>query len=368
MGNFQDSEHRRGRITAALIIVSLLAIGPSAQALPGDGLVLRTGPVGGPCGYSNTYGAPRPGGRKHLGVDIIANEGVPLIAVDDGVISKVVPDAPNNTGGNYLRLKIADGTYYSYLHLQSFADGIAVGTRVTSGQVIGYVGMTGSAPVPHLHFEVHPLGGDAIDPTPLVYAAGTCGPPHDQGTPKPKPAPRVTTTPGIPLVPAVREGTLNTAVVYETVPAPPDTTGDKPFPGEPFPPTPDVVAPEITTTTTVLPTTPVGNGTAGAVVFAPPNAIAADRVTGVKVVGFPGLPASSRSVTLSITMVGDAAGRAAVWPCGTRAGLDGGIPLLDPQAGAEVATTVTLAPGDEGRVCIVATTRVMLRVAVLAVG
>ena len=334
--------------------------------------------MGGPCGYANTFGAARPGGRTHLGVDIIAAEGVPLIAVDDGVISKVVPDAPNNTGGNYLRLKVADGTYYSYLHLQAFAEGIVVGARVTTGQVIGYVGMTGSAPVAHLHFEVHPGGGDAIDPTPLVVAAGTCGPPYDQGTAKPKPPPRVTTTPGIPLIPAVREGTLNTAVVYETVPGPPDTTGtgENPFPGEPFPPTPDVVTPPVTTpvttpattTTAVLPSTPVSSDAGGLVVFAPPNAIPADHVTGVKVVGFPGLPASSRSITLSITMVGDGAGRAAVWPCGARAGLDGGTPLLDPQGGAEVATTVTLAPGDQGRVCIVATTRIMLRVAVLAVG
>ncbi len=351
--------------------MSLIAVGPSAHALPGDGLVLKTGPVGGPCGYSNTFGAPRPGGRKHLGVDIIANEGVPLIAVDNGVISKLVPDAPNNTGGNYLRLKIADGTYYSYLHLQEFADGIVAGAPVTSGQVIGYVGMTGSAPVPHLHFEVHPGGGDPIDPTPLVYATGTCGPPHDQGTAKPNPPPRVTTTPGIPLIPAVREGSLNTAVVYDTVPAPGDTTGERPFTGEPFPPTPDVVTPELTTTTTVFSpplTVPVGTGTGGLIVFEPPTAIPADHVTGVKVVGFPGLPASSRSVTLSITIVGDGAGRAAVWPCGTRAGLDGGTPLLDPQAGVEVSTTVTLAPGDQGRVCIVATSRYTLRVAVLAVG
>ena len=362
-------------------MVSLVAVGPSAHAVPGDGLVLKTGPVGGPCGYSNTFGAARPGGRKHLGVDIIAAEGVPLIAVDDGVISKVVPDAPNNTGGNYLRLKIADGSYYSYLHLQAFAEGIVVGSRVTNGQVIGYVGMTGSAPVPHLHFEVHPIGGDAIDPTPLVYAAGTCGPPYDQGTAKPKPAPRVTTPPGIPLIAAVREGALNTTVVDQTVPAPADSTdtgavsdtGEMPFPGEPFPPTPDVVTPGVvtpgvTTTTAVLPTTPVSSRAGGLVVFESSSAIPADHVTGVKVVGFPGLPASSRSITLSITMVGDEAGRAAVWPCGTRAGLDGGIPLLDPQAGAEVGTTVTLAPGDQGRVCIVATTRATLRVAVLAVG
>ena len=79
-----------------------------------------------------------------------------------------------NTWGNALWLTLPDGTYYFYAHLSSFADGIGVGTKVTAGTVIGYVGKTGNASVPHLHFEVHPNGGAAVNPYPIVKAVSGC--------------------------------------------------------------------------------------------------------------------------------------------------------------------------------------------------
>ena len=120
------------------------------------------------------WGAPRSGGRKHQGVDIIAKSGTPLYAVQTGTITKRQTDYRGSLAGNALWLTLPDGTYYFYAHLSSFADGIGVGTKVTAGTVIGYVGTTGNASVPHLHFEVHPNGGAAVNPYPIVKAVSGC--------------------------------------------------------------------------------------------------------------------------------------------------------------------------------------------------
>jgi len=130
-------------------------------------------PVQGPCSFSNTWHAPR-GDRKHLGVDIIANEGNLIYAVADGTITRVYNTATSTLAGNGVRLTTADGTYFFYGHFQKVADGITVGTRVKAGQVIGYNGKTGNTSTPHLHFEIHPQGGPAIDPTSAVAAVNAC--------------------------------------------------------------------------------------------------------------------------------------------------------------------------------------------------
>ncbi|MFI0460713.1 MAG: peptidoglycan-binding protein [Ilumatobacteraceae bacterium] len=131
-------------------------------------------PVQGLCSYENTWHAPRGTDRKHLGVDIIAKEGNLLYAVADGSITKLYTVGTDKLAGNGVRLTTADGTYFFYGHMQKLADGITIGTKVKAGQVVGYVGKTGDTNTPHLHIEVHPLGGDAIDPTPVVAAVDAC--------------------------------------------------------------------------------------------------------------------------------------------------------------------------------------------------
>jgi murein DD-endopeptidase MepM/ murein hydrolase activator NlpD len=131
-------------------------------------------PVQGACNFEDTWHAPRGGGRLHLGVDIIAPEGKLIYAVADGTITKVYSTATDRLAGNGVRLTTADGTYFFYGHFQRIADGIGVGTPVKAGQVIGYNGKSGATNTPHLHFEVHPRGGEAINPYPIVKAVDAC--------------------------------------------------------------------------------------------------------------------------------------------------------------------------------------------------
>jgi murein DD-endopeptidase MepM/ murein hydrolase activator NlpD len=121
-------------------------------------------PVQGFIGFADTWGAPRSGGRTHQGVDLIGARGLPLVAVVDGFVQQKV----NRLGGNSVWLSGADGNKYSYAHLDSWA---AAGS-VTAGTVIGTLGDTGNAKysVPHLHFEIHPGGGAAVNPYPTVRA------------------------------------------------------------------------------------------------------------------------------------------------------------------------------------------------------
>lgn len=136
-------------------------------------VLLDVFPVQGLCAFVDTWHAPRGSNRQHLGVDIIAAQGQLLYAVSDGVIGKVTQDGPGKISGNALRLVKADGTYFFYAHMKSFAAGIVEGSVVKAGQVIGLLGMTGTG-TPHLHFEVHPGGGEAVNPYPVVKAVDAC--------------------------------------------------------------------------------------------------------------------------------------------------------------------------------------------------
>lgn len=90
--------------------------------------------------------------RPHTGVDFAAQRGTPVRAVGDGTISEA---GWNGAYGKAIDIK-HDANYMSrYAHLQKFAPGIRPGATVSKGQVIGYVGSTGRATGPHLHFELY---------------------------------------------------------------------------------------------------------------------------------------------------------------------------------------------------------------------
>jgi murein DD-endopeptidase MepM/ murein hydrolase activator NlpD len=127
-------------------------------------------PVGVPHSFGNSFGAPRMIGTQyahsHQGTDILAPFGTPLVACERGIITRLGSDV---LGGTTFWLKGESGTYYYYAHLSSYAEGMAKGNVVDAGTILGYVGDTGNAKgTPHLHFEIHPDGGAAVNPYPLL--------------------------------------------------------------------------------------------------------------------------------------------------------------------------------------------------------
>jgi peptidoglycan LD-endopeptidase LytH len=130
----------------------------------GRGVVLGSGnwicPVQGPRAFSNDFGAPRGGGRRrHQGNDIMSPRGTPAVAPVGGVASH----HDNTLGGHAYYLHGDDGITYYGAHLDSYSSNVG---HVVAGTVLGYVGNSGDARggATHLHFEMHPGGGGAVNP------------------------------------------------------------------------------------------------------------------------------------------------------------------------------------------------------------
>lgn len=118
-------------------------------------------PVQGPRSFSNDYGQPRSGGRSHQGIDILNPRGTPIVAPVGGNVKH----HNSSLGGLSFFLSGDDGNTYFGTHLQSFA----ASGRVSAGTVVGYNGDSGNARgTPHLHFEIHPGGGGAVNPYPTL--------------------------------------------------------------------------------------------------------------------------------------------------------------------------------------------------------
>lgn len=132
----------------------------------------RTCPVNGVTVFSDTWGAPRSGGRSHQGVDMLSARGTALVAIESGTIKR---KSTSSLGGVTVWVRGNSGDEFYYAHLDSWASGLTKGQSVSVGEFIGTVGTSGNAPanVPHLHFEYHPGGGSAVNPTPLVRSL--CG-------------------------------------------------------------------------------------------------------------------------------------------------------------------------------------------------
>lgn len=171
-------------IGALVVSTVLAACEPAPPTVTVRPLVF---PVVGRVSYTDTFGAPRSGGRSHEGQDLMASKGQTIVAVADGTITSV-RSSPTGLSGNMITLTDADGWRYYYIHInndrpgtddganiyeQAFVDGVRAGQRVRAGEPIAYVGDSGNAETtaPHLHFEMHRPDGSTVNAFASLQAA-----------------------------------------------------------------------------------------------------------------------------------------------------------------------------------------------------
>lgn len=104
-----------------------------------------------PSGVSDSFNDRRDNGRTHRANDIIVPMGTRVIAAESGTIMRL---SKNALGGITIYMTDDSGRFiFYYAHLEGYADGIFAKEHVLQGDLLGYVGMTGNAPIPHLHFQ-----------------------------------------------------------------------------------------------------------------------------------------------------------------------------------------------------------------------
>ena len=138
---------------------ALAPTGGTARVIGGGSWIC---PVQGPKSFTNDWGFPRSGGRRHQGTDIMSPRGTPVVASVAGTVRQ----HSSSLGGIAYYLKGNDGNTYYGAHMS----GYGASGSVAAGTVIGYVGNSGNASggPPHLHFEIQPGGGGPTNPYPTL--------------------------------------------------------------------------------------------------------------------------------------------------------------------------------------------------------
>ncbi len=185
-----------GRLQRLLVALALIAAALASAAIAladetapeavaaefADGIYPIVFPVAGDHSYTDSWGAPRSGGRTHKGTDIFAAKLTPVVAAADGTITRI---AIGDRAGRYIVVEHAGGWHTLYLHLNNDTEGtddgllnanppgVEVGAKVNAGDLLDYVGDSGNAEgtPSHLHFEIHDFDGDPVNPYPSLRAA-----------------------------------------------------------------------------------------------------------------------------------------------------------------------------------------------------
>ncbi|HKU58252.1 MAG TPA: M23 family metallopeptidase [Gaiellaceae bacterium] len=164
-------------VVAALLTIGVLAV-PARSDLPNEPSPLSAALGGGPYvfpvfgawSYADNFSAS----SVRPGIDIAGSLCQPVVACADGTIVDLGYD---QTNGNHLRVLDARGNQFVYSDLSAFSSVAANGVQVKAGQVLGFLGATGSAgiSVAHVHFEIRPVSGlylgaaGATDPLPYLH-------------------------------------------------------------------------------------------------------------------------------------------------------------------------------------------------------
>lgn len=121
---------------------------------------------------ADTFTDLRDSTRTHRAIDILAPTGTPVVAAVSGRILRL---HTSTLGGlTVYQMGPTSGWIYYYAHLDAYAEGLRAGQTVAAGDTLGFVGETGNAPIPHLHFAVWTVrpgtqrGGRAVNPYPLL--------------------------------------------------------------------------------------------------------------------------------------------------------------------------------------------------------
>lgn len=192
--------HARWAAVMTLLAALVAAVAPVSAAHAAESTTTTTTPAGeaqmpdhtivfpvaGEVDWTDTYGAPRSGGRTHEGQDLLGDKMQQLVATDDGEITYLKRDGA--LAGHMLQLTAEDGWVYTYLHLNNdtpgtddglatdehvFGPGIELGAEVEAGQLLGYLGDSGNAEgtPPHLHFEMETPDGVTVNAAPALLQA-----------------------------------------------------------------------------------------------------------------------------------------------------------------------------------------------------